>query len=45
MESNVVFKIAEKQKNYFDLELEIQKSWYLQTVKTTPIIIGALGTV
>ena len=42
---NVVTKEAEKISKYRDLEIEIQKCWDLKTVRTIPIVIGALGTV
>ena len=45
MDRDFVLKIAEKSTNYCDLELELQKCWDLQTVKTGTIVIGALGTV
>jgi len=42
---NVIDKEAEKITKYRDLEIEVQKCWNLKTVKTVPIIIGALGSV
>ena len=42
---NIVAKTAEKLIKYRDLEVEIKKGWNLKTVKTVPIVIGALGAV
>lgn len=42
---NVVRKEAEKIVKYRNLEIEIQKCWDLKTVRTIPVVIGALGTV
>ena len=42
---NIVRKEAEKLTKYRDLEIETQKCWNLQKIRTIPIIIGALGTV
>ena len=45
MDRNMVRKYAKKLTNYRDLEIEIKKCWKLKSVKTTPIIVGALGTI
>ena len=42
---NVVSKEAEKITKYRDLEVEVQKCWNLKTIRTIPVVIGALGTV
>ena len=42
---NIVRKEAEKITKYRDLEIELQKCWNLRKVSTTPVVIGALGTV
>ena len=42
---NIVAKTAEKLTKYRDLEVELKKCWNLKTVKTIPVIIGALGAV
>ena len=43
--NNVIKKEAEKITKYRDLEIEVQKCWNLQKVRTIPVVIGALGTV
>ena len=45
MDRNVVAKYAEKLVNYRDLEIEIKKCWKLKSVRTSPIIVGALGSI
>ena len=42
---NVVSKEAEKITKYRDLEIEVQKCWNLNKIRTIPIVIGALGSV
>ena len=43
--TNIVRKTAEKLTKYRELEIELQKCWNLTSVKTIPVICGALGTV
>ena len=45
IDNNIVKKTAEKHVKYRDLEIEIQKCWGLNEIKTVPIVIGALGSV
>lgn len=42
---NVTRKEAEKNTKYRDLSIELQKCWNLKRIHTTPVVIGALGTV
>ena len=42
---NVTRKEAEKITKYRDLSIELQKCWNLKRIRTTPVVIGALGTV
>ena len=42
---NIMEKTAEKLTKYRDLEIKIKKCWNIKSIKTVPIIIGALGTV
>ena len=42
---NIIQKEAEKITKYRDLGIELQKCWNLRKVRTTPVVIGALGTV
>ena len=42
--TNIVRKTAEKITKYRELEIELQKCWNLTSVKTIPVICGALGT-
>ena len=44
-DTNIVEKTAEKLTKYRDLEIELKKCWKLKSIKTVPIIVGALGTV
>ena len=41
---NIALKEIEKKSKYKDLELEIQRMWYMKTV-LIPVVVGAFGTV
>ena len=43
-EKNTSLKTVEKLSKYKDLEIEIEKTWELETTKV-PVVIGALGLV
>ena len=42
--NNIALKEIEKKSKYKDLELEIQRMWYMETI-VIPVVVGALGTV
>jgi len=44
LDANTSVKITEKLNEYKDLEIEIERMWWLKTT-TVPVVIGALGTI
>ena len=45
MYQNIMKKEAEKITKYRDLEIELQKCWNLRKIQTSPVVVGALGSV
>ena len=45
MSSRVLEKEDEKVERYTDMTIEIKTLWKMKSVKITPVVIGALGTV
>ena len=44
IDRNISTKYTEKKSKYKDLEIEVERMWHMRAT-TTPVIIGALGTV